>query len=69
MPLHVYFALAFIHRPLRWLQLISELRATISGGPNFAYDECVRRIPPDIRRLWISAPGMAQEPNRFMRKR
>lgn len=41
--------LAFIHRPLRWLHLISDLKATISGGPNFAYDECVRRISPALR--------------------
>lgn len=41
--------LAFIHRPARWLQLISERRATISGGPNFAYEECVRRVPPGVR--------------------
>ena len=35
---------AFIRRPRRWLQLISDYRATTSGGPNFAYDTCVRRI-------------------------
>ncbi len=39
----------FIQRPIRWLQLITELGATISGGPNFAYDECVRRIAPEQR--------------------
>lgn len=36
---------SFITRPLRWLQLISERGARISGGPNFAYDLCVDRIP------------------------
>ncbi len=35
---------AFVRRPLRWLQLISEYRGTTSGGPDFAYDVCVRRI-------------------------
>jgi acyl-CoA synthetase (AMP-forming)/AMP-acid ligase II len=35
---------AFVRRPLRWLQLISEYRATTSGGPNFAYETCVRRL-------------------------
>jgi acyl-CoA synthetase (AMP-forming)/AMP-acid ligase II len=35
---------AFLQRPARWLQAISRLRATHSGGPNFAYDLCVRRI-------------------------
>ncbi|HVZ32886.1 MAG TPA: fatty acyl-AMP ligase, partial [Polyangiaceae bacterium] len=35
---------AFVRRPLRWLQLISEYGGTTSGGPDFAYDVCVRRI-------------------------
>lgn len=34
----------FMQRPLRWLELVSHYRVTISGGPNFAYAECVRRI-------------------------
>ncbi|MFH8660652.1 amino acid adenylation domain-containing protein [Streptomyces afghaniensis] len=38
---------AFITRPLLWLELISELGASISGGPNFAYDLCVDRIPQE----------------------
>ncbi|HVR99972.1 MAG TPA: amino acid adenylation domain-containing protein [Thermoanaerobaculia bacterium] len=35
---------AFLQRPVRWLQAISRYRATVSGGPNFAYDLCVRKI-------------------------
>jgi amino acid adenylation domain-containing protein len=35
---------AFLQRPLRWLSTISRYAATISGGPNFAYELCVRRI-------------------------
>ena len=35
---------AFVQSPIRWLQAISRERATISGAPNFAYEECVRRI-------------------------
>lgn len=38
---------SFLQRPLRWLQLISDYRATISGAPNFAYQLCVDRISPD----------------------
>ncbi len=45
----LFSPLAFVLRPVRWLQLISERRANISGGPNFAYDECVRRIPAAAR--------------------
>lgn len=35
----------FVQRPLKWLELITKHRGTISGGPNFAYDTCVTRIP------------------------
>ncbi|MDQ1535710.1 MAG: hypothetical protein QOE58_103, partial [Actinomycetota bacterium] len=35
---------AFIQKPLMWLQLISEYRATTSGGPNFAYEHCINMI-------------------------
>jgi acyl carrier protein len=35
---------AFLQKPLLWLELISRYRASISGGPNFAYDLCVRKI-------------------------
>lgn len=35
--------LDFLKSPLTWLRQISELRATATGGPNFAYDLCVRR--------------------------
>lgn len=38
---------SFIQRPLRWLQAISRYRATTSGGPNFAYDHCVRNVTPE----------------------
>ncbi|HKV12360.1 MAG TPA: amino acid adenylation domain-containing protein, partial [Thermoanaerobaculia bacterium] len=36
----------FLQKPLRWLQAISRYGGTVSGGPNFAYDLCVRRIGP-----------------------
>jgi len=35
---------SFLQHPVRWLQAISRTRATISGGPNFAYDLCVQKI-------------------------
>jgi acyl-CoA synthetase (AMP-forming)/AMP-acid ligase II len=40
---------AFVLRPLRWLQAITRYRADVSGAPNFAYDLAVRRIPADAR--------------------
>jgi acyl-CoA synthetase (AMP-forming)/AMP-acid ligase II len=41
--------LLFLQRPLRWLQAISRSRATISGGPNFAYQLCIKKIKPEQR--------------------
>lgn len=35
---------AFLQKPIRWLKAISRYRATTSGGPNFAYDLCVKKI-------------------------
>jgi acyl-CoA synthetase (AMP-forming)/AMP-acid ligase II len=40
---------AFLQRPARWLHAISRTGATISGGPNFAYDLCVRRVSAEER--------------------
>ncbi|WP_366524982.1 fatty acyl-AMP ligase [Acaryochloris sp. IP29b_bin.137] len=34
----------FLQSPIRWLQAISRYRATTSGGPNFAYDLCLRKV-------------------------
>jgi amino acid adenylation domain-containing protein len=39
----------FLQRPRRWFEAITRHRADTSGGPNFAFDLCVRRIPPDQR--------------------
>ena len=36
--------IAFLQSPKRWLAAISHYRATTSGGPNFAYDLCVRKV-------------------------
>ncbi|HRK01281.1 MAG TPA: AMP-binding protein, partial [Oligoflexia bacterium] len=39
----------FLTKPLRWLQAISKYKATVSGGPNFAYALCVRKISAEDR--------------------
>jgi acyl-CoA synthetase (AMP-forming)/AMP-acid ligase II len=38
---------AFLKRPRSWLEAISQVQGTTSGGPNFAYDLCVERISAD----------------------
>jgi len=39
----------FVQRPLRWLQAITRYRASTTGGPNFAYDLCVRKTTAEER--------------------
>lgn len=43
-PLVFMSPLHFMQRPVRWLRAISKYQATLSGGPNFAYDLCVNKI-------------------------
>ncbi|MBR8840648.1 MAG: LLM class flavin-dependent oxidoreductase [Stigonema ocellatum SAG 48.90 = DSM 106950] len=38
---------AFLQKPICWLKAISKYRATTSGGPNFAYDLCVKKVQPE----------------------
>ena len=44
-PVVLMSPLAFLSRPASWLRAIHRHRGTISGGPNFAYELCLRRIP------------------------
>ena len=47
---HIFMSpVAFLQKPIRWLNMISHFKATTSGGPNFAYDLCVRKISPEQR--------------------
>jgi acyl-CoA synthetase (AMP-forming)/AMP-acid ligase II len=50
-PVTLFPHLLFIQRPFRWLQAVSRFRSTTTGGPNFAYDLCVRKIKPEQREL------------------
>jgi acyl-CoA synthetase (AMP-forming)/AMP-acid ligase II len=36
--------LSFLQKPRRWLEAITRHGITISGGPNFAYELCARRL-------------------------
>lgn len=40
---------AFLQQPIRWLQAISDYKATTSFAPNFAYELCLRRISKEQR--------------------
>jgi acyl-CoA synthetase (AMP-forming)/AMP-acid ligase II len=46
-PATLFPAAAFVQRPWRWLQAISRFRARVSGGPNFGYELCIRRVAPE----------------------
>ncbi len=37
----------FLQKPFRWLDAISRYQVTTSGGPDFAYNLCVRKIKPE----------------------
>ncbi len=39
----------FLQKPVRWLQAITKYKATTSGGPNFAYELCMRKISSEQR--------------------
>lgn len=43
-PLVVMSPLAFLSKPARWLWAIHEWRGTLSAGPNFAWELCLKRI-------------------------
>jgi natural product biosynthesis luciferase-like monooxygenase protein len=40
---------AFVQDPARWLRTISQYRATTSGGPDFAYRLCSRKLSPEAK--------------------
>lgn len=47
---------AFLRRPHHWLDMISRFRLHVSGGPNFCYDYCLRRVTDEqLARLDLSS--------------
>lgn len=49
-PVTLMSPVSFLRQPGRWLEAIAHFRATTSGGPNFAYDHGVTRVPESLRR-------------------
>jgi acyl-CoA synthetase (AMP-forming)/AMP-acid ligase II len=49
-PVTLMSPVTFLLRPLSWLRAIGKYRATMTGAPDFGYDLCVRRPPPENRR-------------------
>ncbi|RCJ19548.1 hypothetical protein A6770_05225 [Nostoc minutum NIES-26] len=45
-PCYFMSPMTFLQRPKLWLKTISDKKVTTTGGPNFAYDLCVKRIDP-----------------------
>ena len=59
-PLVLMSPLTFLARPARWLRAVHRHRGTLSGGPNFGFDLCTRRIADDeIEGLDLSSWRMA----------
>jgi acyl-CoA synthetase (AMP-forming)/AMP-acid ligase II len=50
-PVTLMSPLTFLQQPFVWLKTISDVRATISGGPDFAYGLCVQRITEEQRQV------------------
>ncbi len=46
---HLLSPVLMFASPFAWLQAISRFGGTTSGGPNFAYDLCVRKVTPEQR--------------------
>ncbi|MEU6376334.1 fatty acyl-AMP ligase [Streptomyces sp. NPDC046909] len=53
---------AFLKRPYRWLKMIDDYRLSGSGGPNFAFDLCVRRVT-DEQLATLDLSGWRVAPN------
>jgi len=43
--------MTFLQQPFHWLEVISHYKVNTSGGPNFAYDLCVRSISSQQKQL------------------
>jgi acyl transferase domain-containing protein/acyl-CoA synthetase (AMP-forming)/AMP-acid ligase II/acyl carrier protein len=46
----LFSPLDFLKRPHLWLKAVSRYGGTTSGGPNFAYDLCIRKVTEEQKR-------------------
>ena len=65
---------SFLQTPARWLDAITRYRGTHCGGPNFAYDLCVRKVTPQKRASldlssWVTAYNGAEPVSRHTLER
>jgi len=44
---YIISPVAFVQRPMRWLEAISRFRVTHTMGPNFAYESCLQKVTPE----------------------
>lgn len=59
-PCTIMSPLTFLRQPVEWLRAITSFHGTTSGGPNFAFDLCARRITPsEIEELDLSSWDVA----------
>ncbi len=59
-PCYLMSPVTFLQRPKLWLETISDKKVTTTGGPNFAYELCVKRVEPDsLSGLCLSAWDVA----------
>src|ERR1041384_8074323 len=66
-PVVLMSPLAFLSRPSEWLRAIHRHRGTISGGPNFSYELCLRRIQDeDLEDVDLSSSSRSSS---WMRRR
>ncbi|MEU7575475.1 AMP-binding protein [Micromonospora sp. NPDC049240] len=58
----------FARSPGTWLKAIAAVRGTVSSAPNFAYELCVRKVPPAaVRELDLSCWRLARNAGEVVR--
>lgn len=61
--------LSFMQRPARWMEAVSNYKVTHSGGPNFAYDIAVEKMPAEeVAKLDLSSWTVAYNGSEPLRK-